>query len=264
MKNLINKNETVNKINEKLEVKEMTITDLLKKGTINNKEEYELFSGLADLIEIDDCGDYVITDIRIFFDGGFAEIYGKDDNEDVTQDIRFYRYNEGQVDTFDEARDLTIDEIKEKYEDEIKEKLSDICRWIHQPGNDLTYTLYFDKRQEKIWTMEHTGNSYSGDSNDIALGSYSYQYEDASSDVPSDFFFGYLEDQQEIVFEKMYEPDWDDYEGEELTKLEVEWDEYEYKLDNYKEVFWDDYIDWLIDLMIDDWVEFSFEEIRGW
>ncbi len=79
-----------------------TIYDLLEKGRIENKEDYELFRTTAqDLIVIDD--DFETDDcIRIYFENGFAAIYADSNSK---QDIQFYNDTLGMVYTFQEANE---------------------------------------------------------------------------------------------------------------------------------------------------------------
>lgn len=260
----MNTNETINtnttKNTNNMEVNTMNIKELLQKGTINTIEEYEFFKNNADTIE----GDYYntsveiyITDIRIYFNGGFAEIYEVEDGEDVTQNIRFYNDTNGQVDTYEKAYELTESEILEQYKDEILNELEDICRKIYQAGNDLTYTLYYDRRNENFYTMEHTGNSYSGDRSDVALASYSQQYEDAASDLSICDFFDFLKDGYDIHIEELDEPSWND--DEELIK---EYDEYIKRVDELKDRYWDSYIDCLVEGFAWEWAKAEFDNLE--
>lgn len=257
----MNTNTTTKNTNKNMEVNTMNIKDLLLKGTIDTIEEYEFFKNNADAIE----GDYYntsveiyITDIRILFNGGFAEIYEIEDGEDVTQNIRFYNDTNGQVDTYEKAYELTESEILEQYKDEILDELEDICRQIYQAGNDLTYTLYFDRRYDNFYIMEHTGNSYSGDKHDVALGSYSYQYSDASSDVGIDIFFDYLETEHGIKIKEVEEPRYDN-EDEELEKA---YEEYSERLNELKDKYWDEYIDSLIEAFAWEWAKIEFDNLE--
>ena len=257
----MNTNKTNTKKNtNNMEVNEMNIKDLLQKGTIDTIEEYEFFKNNADTIE----GDYYntsveiyITDIRIYFNGGFAEIYEIEEGEDVKQDIRFYNDIDGQVYTYEEAYELTGSEILEKHEEEILEKLEYICKQIYQAGNDLTYTLYYDTRNDNFWIMDHTGNSYSGDKHDIALGSYDFQYDNASSDVELWVFFDYLKSTYNIDIVEIKKPDYDS-EDEELEKA---YEEYCERLEELKDKYWDEYIDYLIEGFAWEWTKAEFDNL---
>lgn len=63
------------------------LKELLAKGRIENKEEYELFLEAAE-VSADDYADLVYEDARIQFEGGYAEITAYEGY--FNQKIRFY------------------------------------------------------------------------------------------------------------------------------------------------------------------------------
>lgn len=251
-----NTNTTKNTNN--MEVNKMNIKELLQKGTIDTIEEYEFFKNNADTIEIDDCGYTTIKDIRIYFNGGFAEIYEVKDGEDVTQDIRFYNDINGQVNTYEQAYELTEVELLQEYKDEILDKLEDICKQIYQAGNDLTYTLYYDRRNENFWIMDHSGNSWSADSESVSIGSFSHQYADAASDMELWQFFEFLKDEYNIEIEEVDEPSWNE-DDEELIDA---YEKYSERLDELKDKYWDEYIDSLIEAFAWEWAKIEFDNLE--
>lgn len=231
------------------------ILELLKKGTIDNMEEYELFKKESNEIWSEDYGDCEVIDIRIRFNGGFAEIY--EEYVDPEQQIRFYNDVDGEVFYFEDAYELTKHEVVTKYKDEIIEQLEDISRQILQEGNNNTYTLYYHRTDFDFWIMEHTGNSWIASPDAIALGSYSYQYADASSDFDIEYFFEFLKDKYDIDIAKVEEPDYDN-EDEELDRV---YEEYCDRLDELKDKYWDEYIDDLIDEFAWEWVEGEYDNL---
>ncbi len=233
------------------------ILNLLKKGTIDNMEEYELFKKESDGIRSEDYGECDVISLRIEFNGGCAEIYELEENEDPEQQIRFENYIDGEVFYFEDAYELTEYEVVVKYKDEIIELLEDISRQIFQEGNNLTYTIYYHRTEFDFWIMDHTGNSWIASPDAKALGSYSYQYADASSDFDIEFFFEFLKDKHDIDIAKAEEPDYDN-EDEELDRL---YEEYSERLDELKEKYWDEYIDELIDEFAWQWVESEYDNL---
>ena len=66
----------------------MTIKDLLIKGKIESRDEYEMFMDCAS-IEVDEQVDYKILDARIIFSNEcFCEIYVSEDPEDESEYIQ--------------------------------------------------------------------------------------------------------------------------------------------------------------------------------
>ena len=235
----------------------MNMKELLTKGTIDTIEEYEFFKAEADTIEEDDCGNYTITDIRVLFNGGFSEIYEIEEGQDVKQNIRFYNDIDGQVDTYDEARELTEQEILKEYEYEILEKLEEICKQIYQAGNNLTYTLYFDRKYDDFWIMEHTGNSWSADHESVSIGSFSFQYADAADDVELWVFFDFLKSKYDIDIKEVDEPAWNEDDEELIDSYE----KYSERLDELKDKYWDEYIDFLIEGFSWEWAQGEYDNL---